>query len=204
MLRAIFERACDPARPERYKKDTTASVPQCLHRMLRGKRPTLPEFIDTDDTVIVAALKRWSRSSADPVLKYLATCLIERRLFKEVRFENMDDDSVRDTVREKTRSAVAAALARQISSALPVINQKKDGQALDYFVLVDECTFKTHGSFDGIMFDPGGASPKTFEDLQSNREYAIAARQPIKRTRMFVPREVLGSVKSALRELESK
>jgi HD superfamily phosphohydrolase len=200
LLRAIFERACDPARPERYKKDTTAGVPQCLHRMLRGKRPTLDDLIDTDDTVIVAALKRWSRFSADPVLQYLATCLIERRLFKEVRFENTDVDAVRKT----TRSAVARALARRTSSDLPVINRRKDEQALDYFVLVDTCTFKTHGSFDGIMFDCGAANPTTFEDLQSKREYAIATRQPITRTRMFVPPEVLGSVKSALRKLESK
>jgi len=200
LLRAIFERACDPDRPESYKQDTTRGVPECLHGMLRGDRPTLSDFIDTDDTVIVAALKSWSRSSVDPVLKYLAKSLIERRLFKEVRFENAEIDAVR----QKTRSAVSEALARQTASDLPVIDAN-DEQALDYFVLVDKCTFKTHGTFDGILFDCGTADPKTFEDLQSKPEYDLANRQQtFTRTRMFVPPDVMGSVKSALQELEGK
>jgi len=200
LLRAIFERACDPARLESYQQDATKGVPECLHRMLRGERPTLGDFIDTDDTVIVAALKQWSRFSADPVLKFLAKSLIERHLFKEIRFENAQIDAVR----QKTRSAVSEALARQTASDLPVIDAK-DEQALDYFVLIDTCTIKSHGTFDGILFDSGGGNPKTFEELQSRPEYDIAsAQRPFTRTRIFVPPDVLGSVKSALRGLESK
>ncbi len=72
LLRAAFERACDPARPDAYKGDTESGVPECLHGVLRGSRPSLAEFVDIDDTVIIAALKRWSRSATDPVLRYLA------------------------------------------------------------------------------------------------------------------------------------
>jgi hypothetical protein len=136
----------------------------------------------------------------DPVLRYLAKSLIERRLFKEVRFENLEID----TVRQKSQFAVSEALLRQTASDLPSIDAE-DEQALDYFVLVDKCAFKTYGNFDGILFDSGTADPKTFEDLQSKPEYDLANRQQtFTRTRIFVPPDVLDSVKSALRELEGK
>lgn len=199
LLRAIFERACDRVRPTKYKEDTTNGVPQCLHGMLHGERPSLGGFIDTDDTVVVAALKRWGQFSIDPVLKFLAKSLIERRLFKEVRIENAD----RPEVREAIRAAVKESLARKAGSDLPVLDVR-DEQALDYFVLVDTCTFKTHGSFDGILFDRGSAKPTTFEELQKISEYHIGSRQPtFTRTRIFVPPDVLNSVRSALQELES-
>jgi hypothetical protein len=164
--------------------------------MLKGRRPTLGEFIDTDDTVIIAALKCWSRSPADPVLQYLAKALLERRLFKEIRFENAQTE----TIRMSAQSAVKEALARQTASDLPTIDAE-DKQALDYFVLVDTCAFKTFGHFDGILFDAGGATPKTFDELRSQPEYDLGQRK-FDRTRIFVPSDVVGSVKAALRELE--
>lgn len=197
LLRAIFERACDPDRPRKYRSATVEGVAVCLHGALRGKRPTLGDFIETDDTVVVAALKAWGRSSGDPVLKYLATCLIERRLFKEVRFDGIDLGDAR----REARRAVRDAFARQ-ASGTPALDAR-DEQALDYFVLVDTCTFKTHGSFDGILFDCGGTTPKTFEEISGNPEYSVTSRHPtFTRTRMFVPGEALGSVKMALQELE--
>jgi uncharacterized protein len=200
LLRAIFERACDRVRPAKYKKDTTNGVPQALHAMLGSQRPSLDDFIDTDDTVVVAALKRWGQASVDPVLKFLARSLIERRLFKEVRTDAAD----RPEVREVVRATVKKALASKTASDLPVLDAG-DEQALDYFVLVDTCTFKTHGSFDGILFDRGSAKPTTFEELQKRAEYNIGSRQPtFTRTRIFVPPDVLNSVKSALQELENK
>jgi uncharacterized protein len=200
LLRAVFERASDPERPTRYKKDALAGVPVCLHSMLKNAKPTLGEFLETDDTVIVSALKRWSTGSVDPVLRFLAASLIGRRLFKEVRFDGLDPVKVRS----RTRSAVSRALKRQTASHLPAID-KQDKQALDYFVLVDECAFKTMGPLDGILFDRGTAGPERFEDLQTIPDYRIpTAQTTFERTRMFVPPEALGSVRSSLAELEKQ
>jgi hypothetical protein len=145
--------------------------------MLRRERPSLGDFIDTDDTVVVAALKRWGQFSIDPVLKFLAKSLIERRLFKEVRIDNPE----RPEVRKVVRSVVKKALASKMASDLPVLDAG-DEQALDYFVLVDTCTFKTHGSFDGILFDRGSAKrpqpSKNFrKDLNTTSE-ADSQRSP--------------------------
>jgi HD superfamily phosphohydrolase len=201
LLRAVFERACDPTRPKGYKKETTNDIPKCLHRVLKGTRdrPTLGEFIATDDTTIIAALKRWSHSATDPVLRYLAGSLFDRRLFKEVRFDAADVDSVRATA----KAVVRKALRRQAAS-LPAVDAA-DRQALDYFVLVDTCEFKKYSRFDGILFDCGETSPRTFDELQKRTEYNIASGQrPFTRTKIFVPSDVLSSVKAALRKLEKK
>ena len=105
LLRAVFERAKDPARPDEYKGGTGSGIPECLHGVLRGEGPSLTEFIDIDDTVIMGALKRWSRSATDPVLRYLAKCLVERRLFKEIRFETPDIDTILEKVRTSTTAS---------------------------------------------------------------------------------------------------
>jgi HD superfamily phosphohydrolase len=199
LLRAIFERACDPDRPTRYRKDSLVDIPRCLHGMLRNKKPTLGEFIETDDTAVMSALKRWSRNSVDPVLKFLSASLIGRRLFKEVRF---DDASKFGKVRQKARSAVSKILERHTSSDLPAIDGN-DQEAIDYFVLVDRCTFNTLGRLDGVLFDCGTSSPKRFEELEG--DYNIpSAKQTFIRARIFVPPDATGSVKSALLKLETK
>jgi len=59
-------------------------------------------------------------------------------------------------------------------------------------------------SLDGILFDRGTDDPARFEDLQAISDYSIpSAQQTFTRTRMFVPPEVLGGVKSSLSKLET-
>jgi HD superfamily phosphohydrolase len=200
LLRAVFERACDPLRPKAYKKETTDDIPKCLHRVLNGDRPTLGEFIETDDTAVITALKCWSRSATDPVLRYLARSLFERHLFKEIHFAGAETESIRTSA----KIAVREALARQTVSDLPTIDAT-DEQALDYFVLVDTCDFKKYSRFDGILFDCGEAIPRTFDELQERPEYdVVSGQRTFTRTKIFVPSDVASSVKAALRELEKK
>ena len=174
-----------------------SGIPDCLHGVLRGEGPSLNEFVDIDDTVIMVALKHWSRSATDPVLRYLAKCLVERRLFKEIRFEIPDFE----TVLEIARAAVREALARQTASDLPAIDPN-DEHAWDYFVLVDRCEFKIQNRFDGLLFESGGvAGPQTFEEVRLKPEHDIVSGQhPFTRTKIFVPSDLAGGVRTALRE----
>jgi hypothetical protein len=156
---------------------------------LAGRRPD-----------IIAALKRWSRSATDPVLSYLARSLFDRYLFKEVHFDGAEVESVRAIAKD----AVLKALKHRATSDLPAVDAA-DKEALDYFVLVDTCDFKKYSHFDGILFDCGEAVPRTFDKIQKRPEYNIVSGQrPFTRTRIFVPSDVLSSVKVALRELEKK
>lgn len=198
LLRAVFERACDYTRPETYRSDVENGIPSCLHGVLCGSPPSLDDFVDIDDTVIIAALKCWSRSATDPVLRYLATCLVERRLFKEIRFASADFDTVRASI----RNAVQEATTRQSASDLPVIGPN-DEKALDYFVLVDECEFKVQNRFDGLLFDCGDAHPKSFDEIQSRPEHDIVSGGGFTRTKIFVPSEIADSVRTALRDEEN-
>lgn len=200
LLRAVFERACDPALPTRYKEDVATGIPNCLRNILHGNRPDLAEFLQTDDTTIIEALKRWSSSAADPILRYLAKCLIERRLFKEIKFESSDVEGVRT----HARAAAREAFARQTASDLPQLADIDD-QSLEYFVLVDSCEFKAFTGFDGVLFDTGGAIPRAFDEVQSDPEYDIMhSQRAFTRTRIFVASELMGSVKAALREVDYK
>jgi HD superfamily phosphohydrolase len=201
LLRAIFERAKDPARPDVYKENAEDGIPECLHGVLRGEGPSLTEFVDIDDTVIMGAIKQWSRSATDPVLRYLAMCMVERRLFKEIRFETPDFEAVLKIA----RSAVREALARQTASDLPSVDPN-DEHAWDYFVLVDRCEFKIQNRFDGILFETGGgAGPQTFDEIQLKPEHNImSGQQAFTRTKIFVPSDLAGGVRTALRERRAR
>jgi uncharacterized protein len=200
LLRAVFERACDPERPEAYKKGTTDDIPKCLHSVLNGGRPTLGEFIETDDATIIGTLKRWSHSATDPVLRYSAKSLFYRRLFKEIPCDAADAE----TTRTKAKAVVQETFARQTAPDLPAIDAS-DMQALDYFVLVDTCEFKRYSGFEGILFDCGEATPRTFDQVRERPEYDILRdQQTFTRTKIFVPADVASAVKAALLGLEKK
>src|SRR5262249_50689132 len=161
--------ACDPVRPERYKKDTQIDIPDCLKGVLRGERPGIGHFLQIDDTTIITALKRWSRLSKNPILSYLSQCLIERRLFNEIRVE---DPNLQET-REKIREMIAAALTLQWKKVVPALDPK-DQQAPDYFILVDTCEFKASHRFENILFDAPESKPMTFSEIQKRPEHDIA------------------------------
>ena len=197
LLRAIFERACDPTLPEEYKGNVVDGIPECLHSVLQGNKPSLEDFVNTNDATIIEALKRWSSSAVDPVLRYLSKCLVERRLFKEVKFDSAKIEQVQD----RARAAVREAFARQAISELGQLANPEE--SLDYFVLLDTCEFKAITGFDGVLFDTGKSLPKRFEEVQKQPEYDIMnSQRAFTRTRIFVASELKGSVTDAVRELE--
>ena len=202
LLRAVFERASDPQRPAAYKEDTNEDVPECLCSFLRGDRPSIGEFLSTDDTTIIAALKRWGRSAKDPVLRFLAKCLLERRLFKEIRISGAKLEQARNVALAEIKSA----LARQKGTDLPVLDAE-DQQALDYFVLLDECEFKPAADFDGVLFDSGNSIPQTIAQIKEQmKEYVEPAfltdQLSFTRKRLFVLSDVADSVRTAIMEVE--
>jgi HD superfamily phosphohydrolase len=200
LLRAVFERASDPARPEKYKNDARKGIPNCLHSFLRGDHPTLGEFLNADDTTIVTALKQWGGFAKDPVLRYLAKCFLERRLYKEIQVGALDWEASYGVVRDETR----AALGRQKSAHLPSIGAE-DTHGLDYFVLADNCEFKADTSFEGVLFDVGDPVPMTFEDVEQKAGFEIVkSRRNFSKKRLFVASEVASSVQEALREMEAQ
>jgi hypothetical protein len=57
---------------------------RCLARLLtKGDRIPLPDYLGLTDEVVLGALDDW-RTATDPVLRDLATRLLERRLFKTI------------------------------------------------------------------------------------------------------------------------
>ena len=194
LLRAVFERASDPARPDKYKKDTSKGIPDCLHSFLLGKRPTLIEFLSADDATILTALKQWRGSSEDPVLRYLAKCFLERRLYKEIDTGNTEWKTAYRLAKEEAKSA----LGRQKSADLPSI-EEEDQQGLGYFVLEDNCEFKPD-SLDEVLFDDGDSSPRTVEDAGEKASHELEkGRRNLVKKRLFVASDVFSSVQDALR-----
>lgn len=200
LLRAVFERASDPARQDDYKANAKEGIPECLHSFLQGNRPTLGEFLSTDDSTIVTALKRWSGSAEDPVLRYLAKCFLERRLYKEIQVGALDWERSYGLVKDETR----AALGRQKSADLPSVGAG-DTHDLDYFVLADNCEFKADTSFEGVLFDVDDSAPMAFENVEQTAGHELVkGRRSFSRKRLFVASEVFSSVQDALRGMEAQ
>jgi HD superfamily phosphohydrolase len=199
LLRAVIERACDPSRLRGYRLNSLADVPRSLHSVLRGKKPSIGEFLETDDATIIVALKQWRRASKDPLLAYLAGCFLDRNLFKEIHYDAAHFDA-----RPVARDAVKRSLATCSSGTLAALG-RLDETTLDYLVLVDTCDFKTHDDFEGVLFDTGEAKLKTIDDLSGRPEYDIVSGLgPFSRNRLYVPAEVSEAVQTAVSEEEQK
>jgi hypothetical protein len=167
ILRAVYERASDPARPSKYKDNV--GVPDSMRNVLSGKRSTLDEFLANDDIAVWGTVKHWAETSIDPVLQYLSRCLLQRKLFKEIKVPpHADVTMVRDLAREVVRDV----FSRQPTSGLPRLDPN-DGQAIDYFVLVDMCEFKTDNRLEGILFKIDESTPKPLDDIKDTSEYDV-------------------------------
>jgi len=44
-------------------------MPVGLRGVLRGNRPSVEDFLATDDVSVMAAIKYWASSALDPILK---------------------------------------------------------------------------------------------------------------------------------------
>lgn len=184
MLRAIFARARDT---ERLGYDAERElVPRPLRRaVLEQLRPTVSDFLATDDAVILSAVRNWADSTRDPVLKYLCSSFLRRTLLKEIPLPEEVRagtaelspevvESVRDAVRRSVRISPRDAI---------------NSEALDYLVLWDECQWKPQ-NLDTIYFDVEG---------QLKRPSELSLREPDSQfadllsgftiRRLFVPSE---------------
>jgi hypothetical protein len=70
LLKSIFERMQDLG----SNRDTRALAPRCFHRLIRGERPTLGDFLNASDAE--------ATSHREPVLRYLSNLFLRRRIPK--------------------------------------------------------------------------------------------------------------------------
>jgi len=195
MLRAIFERLLDPARAKRKKFEQGLKTFTGFRSLLAGERPTLEEFLQTDDIAVLTAVKHWALSAPDPVLRYLCRCFSQRRLFKQVRIP----DSAVEAELPKIQTNVKAAFERQAPSAAPELAKADMDTAIGYLVLVDTCKFEAQTGLQGIYFDVGEERAKTLDLLTDNSEFDIAGGlNSFSRTRVYVPADVLEAVEKAV------
>jgi len=195
MLRAIFERLLDPARPKRKKFEQGLRILPGFKSLVAGGKPTLEEFLQTDDIAVLTAVKQWAFSSPDPVLRFLCRCFSQRRLFKQIRIP----DAAVATQLPKIQEEVKAAFKRQAPSAAPELAKTDMDIAIGYLVLVDTCKFEAQTGLQDIYFDVGEETAKTLDLLRGNPEFDIAAGlNPFSRTRAYVPGDVLEAVENAV------
>lgn len=193
LLRAMFERAADTAKPGRFSDHKNRAIPKIFEEVAAGKRASLEHFLLIDDIAVIGLVKVWANLSRDPVLRYLARCFLKRRLFKEVGSWRSE---VPPGYLELVKNAVRKAFKKQVSDDLKLKDEEME-QSLDYFVLIDTATFKADDRFDGILFDIGGGTLVTLEELRQNPEFNPPLPEPpFHRVRLFVPYEVRGAVLS--------
>jgi len=103
-------------------------------------RPLLSVFAELDDNDILASIKQW-QYEADPILAYLSSCLVNRRLFR-IRIK---DNPFKKKVMDEIRSGI--------------IKYFKIGEEdLEYFFIHDSITNNAYASGDdkiNILFKTG-------------------------------------------------
>ncbi len=197
LLRAMFERAADPAKPTDYSDEKNRKAPPVFRTVLSAEKPAKPslqDFLLTDDIAVVTLIKFWSNSSRDPVLRYLATCFLRRRLFKEVG--SWLDQAPKEFV-NAARGAVAKGFAAQQVDIQ--LKEKDIEDAMDYFLLIDTAESKSDETLEGILFDVGDGALYTLEELNQKPEFVTpVAVPPFRRVRLFVPYDVRKTVEDTL------
>lgn len=195
LLRAIFERVIDPDLPKRLRTDASL-VPAPLRCIVEKRKPQLDEFLRTDDTTVIAAVKAWREQERDPVLKYLCKSLLERRLFKAIDVPSNKKESV-DKLVPRARTAVKRAMSRQTTSPISGLGSEDTDNALSYLVLRDTCEFKFDYGLEGVYFDIGEQNAKSAASLPEDMQPG-AGISPFQLNRLYVPAEARDAVSRAL------
>ena len=196
MVRAMFERALESrSDPERSEKEPL-QVPTGLRGLLvEGRRPTLREFLLTDDVAVFTIIRHWADSSRDFVLRYLSRRFLRRRLPKEV---GVWRETIPEDTRSLVRSAVRNAFERQTLDDLPAIEGEQLEQALDYLVLGDRSEFEPDLSLEGLLFDFGKDVPRSL-NVAENADFELGhAVTGFCMARLYVPDDAIGAVQNAL------
>ncbi len=103
-------------------------------------RPLLSVFAELDDNDILASIKQW-QYEADPILAYLSSCLVNRRLFR-IRIK---DNPFKKKVMDEIRSGIMKHF-------------KIGEEDLEYFFIHDSITNNAYASGDdkiNILFKTG-------------------------------------------------
>lgn len=194
MLRAIFERATDANRLG------LGSDPDLVPRSLRGPllngvRPSVGDFLATDDAVVLSAVKNWAEGSTDPVLKYLAGSFLSRRLFKEIRLPS----EIRNASMEFPKELLDRVTEAVKGSANLGAGRELPDDALDYLVLQHLCKFNPE-NLETIYFDFDGElrRPSEMKDRHSDFRFADLG-EGFTIRRLFVPAEARETAETALR-----
>ncbi len=193
MLRAIFERATDANRSG-LRTDPNL-VPRPLRRpLLDGVRPSIGDFLTTDDAVVLSAVKNWAEERTEPVLSYLARSFLSRRLFKEIRLPREIRNGgmeiprgMLDRVKEAVKDSVNLGAGREAPD-----------DSLDYLVLQDLCQFNPE-NLETMYFDFDGElrRPSEMKDCDSDFRFADLG-EGFKIRRLFVPAEARETAQKAL------
>ena len=201
LLRATFNRGMDPTRQGYAKEEERSLVARPLRSvMFKRGRPTMGEFLETDDAALLTTVRAWAAHSEDPLLRYLSDCFVRRRLPKLIDLGPSIEAGaavVDSKVVERIRHAVRGSLSRnpQLSSTV------NDDNALDYLVLQHAEEFE--GSDIGTMPVYWNGKIRPLSNLREDvPEFHLLDEfvGSFKLFRLFVPEDTLGAVREELDE----
>jgi hypothetical protein len=204
VLRAMFERAITIG--SGLSEGMQVAIPWGLKKLLlegrEGKRPTVEEFLATDDVSVLTTINLWARSSDDPLLRCLSQRFLWRRLPKEVQLPkevHWWSGDIPSDIMTTVREAARDALRRRAITDLPALAEDQLEEALDYFVLGDQCEFKEEIELEGLLFNVGEEVPIGLSALGDRPEHEIGhGARGFRVARLYVPEELKGAVQAAL------
>lgn len=185
LLRSIFERAF----ALEWVSDDHGYVPPALRHLVDRLPPSQEDFLETDDVLILHAIRGWARaSSIDPVLKYLCNSFVARQLPKEVLLPQgaATDEAICEEVINITRSYVAPFLKEKFND----FSESDLDTIIDHFVLVNRCPYPP-SDLENTWFECDGAVVPASRLPEGNERIVD---QPFSITRLYVPAGVRDQV----------
>lgn len=168
--------------------DALGFVPPALEPILADRMMTLPEYLNLDETDVLYAIKRWTRSS-DLVLADLSDRFINRRLFAGIRL-----DGRMEKVLQREEQMVAAVRAAGYSE-------------VDYYFEIDQTSNVTYsyyvkpteGGSPPIQVLVGWTKPAVLQEVTSVSDVLKSiATERVTRYVLFLPRQAVAAVEQVL------
>ena len=193
MLLAIFHRAMDPRRPGYNDEMEKSLVPQPLQkRLFRNESPSIQDFLNTDDILILSVIRSWANHSIDPILHYLSNCFVHRRLFKRVDL-NADIAYGRVEFTDDMLSRVRTVVRTAVETILPT--EVLDDNGLSYLVLLDKKPFQA--GLDNVLFENERVVMR-IEELEGEEFHFDDVIKEFIIVRLFVPENAITKVEDEL------
>lgn len=197
LLRSLFERAQDVS-----DCLTPAQVPLVLHSVIFQKeRPSLSDFLSTNDFTIMSAVHQFSCTAPDPVLKHLALSFVNRKLPKVI-YDSTQAPPGTNIVRDRADDIVTRLRARikqRLHTSIP-----GGADAVDYSVLLDVISFPSIPLAD-VYFHMGGQS-YTLDKLRDwGGDFDLGELvEKFEIFRIFVPEEARSEARAFIEEEQKK